>query len=206
MPRRRREPPEAVPGVSVPVPAPGALEIVQAFVNTAPSIGRAETLASPAALCRWFARRGLLAAGTEPSEPDLTLTLEVRAALRAVLAARDRGELDAGAATRLEQSAGELGCGLSFDDGGPDGFCPAGASAADSDPAGPGAGEALGVILANFVVARATVYWPHFRLCASAGCRQAFYDASRSRTGRWCTKRCGNRARAATYRRSREGR
>ncbi len=191
MPRSRREPPEGIPEISVPLPAPGALETVQAFVNTVPTAGRAEALASPAALGRWLARRGLLAAGTELSEADLQRALEVRAALRDLLAARDRGEVDAGAVTRLERAAGDPCCRVSFDDGGPAGF----------DPAGSGLGDALAVIFAAFVVARTTVYWPHFRLCASKGCRRAFYDGSRSRTGRWCTKRCGNRARAATYRR-----
>ncbi len=196
MPRSRREPPEGVPGISVPVLAPGALETVQAFVNTASTDVRADALASPAALGRWLARLGLLAAGAEISDQDLERTREVRAELRALLAAKNRSELDAEAVTRLQQAAGDPHCRLSYDDGGPAGF----------DPADPGLDGALGAILAAFVVARATVHWPHFRLCARGGCRRAFYDASRSRTGRWCTKRCGNRARGAAYRHSRKHR
>ncbi len=194
MPRFRRLPPEGIPGVSIPVAAPGQLEIVQAFVNTAPTDGQADALASPAALGRWLSRRGYLAAGAEVSANDLKRTREARAALRDLLAAKTRGELDAEAAARLEQAAGHAHCRPTCDDGGPVGFA----------PAGPDLDGALGVILAAFVVARGTVHWPHFRLCARQTCRRAFYDASRSRTGRWCTSRCGNRVRGAAYRRSKK--
>ncbi len=174
----------------MPYPAPGELETVQAFVNTASVDGQADSLANPAALGRWLSRRGLLPADVELSEHDRERALEVRWALRALLAAKIRGELDAEAAARLERAAGEARCRPIYDDGGPVGL-----SAAD-----PSLDSALGAVLAAFVVARATVYWPHFRLCALTGFRRAFYDAARSRTGKWCTKRCGNRMRMATYR------
>ncbi len=190
MPRSRFQPPGGTPGISVPYPAPGELETIQAFVNTAPIDGQADSLANPAALGRWLSRRGLLPAEVEISERDLKRALEVRGALRALLAAKTRGEPDAEAAARLEQAAGEARCRPRYDDGGPVGF---GAAEASLD-------SALGAVLAAFVVARATVYWPPFRLCDRKGCRRAFYDASRSRTGRWCTRRCGNRMRTATYR------
>ncbi len=196
MPRQRREPPEGIPGISVPLPAPGALEIVQAFVNTAPVDGRGEALSSPAALGRWLSNRGLLAAEVEISAEDLERTQEVRRALATLLAAKTRGELDPVAAERLAQAAGDAGCRPRIDDGGPAGF----------DRVCATFEEALGAILAAFVVARATADWPHFRLCARRGCRRAFYDASRSRTGRWCSRRCGNRARGEAYRRSRKRR
>ncbi len=196
MPRSRHEPPEGIPGISVPLPAPGALGTVQAFVNTAPVDGRGEALASPAALGRWLSSRGLLAAGVEISREDLERALEVRQALRALLAAKGRGELDAAAAERLVRAAGDARCRPHIDDGGPAGF----------DRVCASFGGALGAILGAFAVARATPDWPHFRLCARRGCRRAFYDGSRSRTGRWCCKRCGNRARGELYRRSRKRR
>ncbi len=180
----------------MPEPAPGALETVQAFVNTAPVDGRPDVLASPEALVRWLSRRGLLSAGTVLTEQDLSRTVDVRDTVRALLAAKTRGELDAEAAARLERVAGEARCRPTYDDGGPVGL-----GAADSSLDG-----GLGAILAAFALARATIYWPHFRLCARKGCRRAFYDGSRSRTGRWCTSRCGNRARSAAYRRSRKHR
>ncbi len=196
MARSRPEPPGGAPGISLPLPAPGELERVQAFVNTAPVDRGADALADPAALGRWLSRRGLLPAGTEISRQDLERTRAARDALRALLAAKDRGELDAEAAARLERAVGEARCRLRFDDGGPIGIEPASASV----------DGALVAILSAFATARATAHWPRFRLCGRAGCRRAFYDASRSRTGRWCTPRCGNRARGVAYRRARKHR
>ncbi len=78
----------------MPEPAPGALEQLQTFVNTAPVDGRADLLATPAALGRWLSGRGLLDAGVELSEQDLARVLEVRTAVRQLLAAKTRGEHD----------------------------------------------------------------------------------------------------------------
>ncbi len=196
MSRSRRQPPGGVPGVSVPETAPGALELFQAFVNTVSVDGRPDLLATPAALSRWLSRRGLLDAGIELSEQELARVLDVRAAVRQLFAAKTRGEHDGEASDRLEQAAGPACSRPRYDDGGPVALGPG-----DSDLDG-----ALGAILAAFVVGRATVYWPHFRLCARQSCRRAFYDGSRSRTGKWCTKRCGARVRMAAHRRSRKRR
>ncbi len=174
----------------MPEPAPAELELLQAFVNTAATDGHADSLATSAALGRWLSRRGLLDEGIEVPKRELTRFHDARAALRSLLAAKTRGELDAEAAARLEMAAGEARCDVTFDDGGPCGLGP-GDSSFDG---------ALSAILAAFLLARRSSYWPHFRLCGRKGCRQAFYDASRSRTGRWCTSRCGNRVRSATHR------
>jgi predicted RNA-binding Zn ribbon-like protein len=116
--------------------------------------------------------------------------------MRMLLAAKTRGAFDAEAAARLERAAGDARSRPTYDDGGPVALVP-------GDPTVDGA---VGALLAAFAVARATAEWPHFRLCARKGCRRAFYDGSRSRTGRWCTSRCGNRVRMATYRRSKKRR
>ncbi len=193
---RRREPPEGIAGVSAPETAPGRFEILQAFANTVPVDDRADTLATPAALGRWLSRRGLLPTGVEPSARDLKRFLEIRAALRALLAAKSRGEFDGEAAARLERAAGEARSRTTYDDGGPVAFGPGDATV----------DGAVGALLAVFALARATPEWPRFRLCARQGCRRAFYDGSRSKTGRWCSSRCGGKVRMAAYRRSRKGR
>lgn len=42
---------------------------------------------------------------------------------------------------------------------------------------------------------------PRLKRCAEPSCRRFFYDATRSRTRRWCDSRtCGNRARVRRYR------
>jgi predicted RNA-binding Zn ribbon-like protein len=42
---------------------------------------------------------------------------------------------------------------------------------------------------------------PRLKRCADKSCRRAFYDATRSRTRRWCDSgTCGNRARVRRHR------
>ncbi|WP_221891064.1 CGNR zinc finger domain-containing protein [Microbispora sp. KK1-11] len=43
--------------------------------------------------------------------------------------------------------------------------------------------------------------WARLKVCVNDDCQWAFYDNSRSRTGRWCSMRlCGNRAKQARWR------
>jgi hypothetical protein len=53
---------------------------------------------------------------------------------------------------------------------------------------------ALGSILADVVVAFSKGTWVRVKICAAEDCRWAYYDHSKSRTGRWCAmETCGNR-------------
>ncbi len=184
--KRRRQ-----PRTSEPKPAPGDLAAVQAFVNTV-TPERGDLLAGPRQLGGWMVRHGLLDAGVEPGEDDWRRALAVRAGLRASAHATTVGKpADAEAIDRLVRAAGAASSGLRYDDAGPAGF----ASAAT------GVGDALGMLLAAVAAARLAGQWELFKLCARKGCRRAFYDASQSRTGRWCNVRCGDRVRAAAYRR-----
>ena len=66
-------------------PAPGALEPVQAFINTHYDLERdhgAELLSTPGALGDWLARRGLLTDPTRLGDLDLRRALNARASLR----------------------------------------------------------------------------------------------------------------------------
>ena len=43
--------------------------------------------------------------------------------------------------------------------------------------------------------------WDRLKLCDMESCRYAFYDASRNRSGRWCSMAvCGNRAKTRAFR------
>jgi predicted RNA-binding Zn ribbon-like protein len=43
--------------------------------------------------------------------------------------------------------------------------------------------------------------WVRMKSCARPACRWAFYDASRNRSGVWCSMAtCGNREKGAKYR------
>ena len=188
-PKKRRRSPRT----SEPRPAPSDLAPVQAFVNTVIT-ERGDELESPEQLGGWLARHGLLEAGVEPGEEDWRRALAVRAGLRQLAFATTVGrEPDAEAVERLEKAVAGARPGLRFDAGGPAGF----ASAKG------GVDDALAALLAAVAAARLAGHWPLFKLCARDGCHRAFYDASQSRTGKWCTVRCGDRVRAAAYRRTR---
>jgi predicted RNA-binding Zn ribbon-like protein len=188
----RRTKHRRLPRTSEPRPAPGDLAPVQAFVNTVVP-ERGDELASPEQLGPWLARHGLLGPGVEPTEDDWRHALIVRDALREMTLATTLGrEPDAEAIARLERAVAGATSGLRFDAGGPAGF----------DSAKGSVDDALGTLLAAVAAARLAGHWALFKTCARDGCRRAFYDASQSRTGKWCTARCGDRVRSAAYRRA----
>jgi hypothetical protein len=62
---------------------------------------------------------------------------------------------------------------------------------------------ALGRILADVVVASSKGTWARMKISAAQDCRWAYYDHSKSRTGRWCAmETCGNRHKTRRYRRN----
>jgi predicted RNA-binding Zn ribbon-like protein len=43
--------------------------------------------------------------------------------------------------------------------------------------------------------------WNRLKVCSNDACQRAFYDASRNRSGRWCSMAtCGNRMKGRAYR------
>ena len=71
-------------------PAPGDLALVQAFINSHYDLEvehGAELLATPAALARWLARRGLIGARATAGQADLERALDAREGLRVLASA-----------------------------------------------------------------------------------------------------------------------
>lgn len=62
--------------------------------------------------------------------------------------------------------------------------------------------DALGTLLGFVHEAQSAGTWPRFKACASGECRAAFYDFSKGRLGKWCTKRCGDKIRARAFRKA----
>ena len=186
--RRRRKAPKP----SEPRPAPGDLALVQQFVNTASAGEVPDGLATPAALGRWLIARRLLDDGVELDDAQHRRGLEVRAGLRALIV--DGGGVAAAPAVqRLEPAVTPARFALRFDDAGR----PVGYRAASD-----GVDDALGALVAVAVASRLEGSWPQLKLCARGECGRAFFDMSQSGNGRWCVLQCGNRVRAAAYRRS----
>jgi predicted RNA-binding Zn ribbon-like protein len=174
--------------------APGPLALVQAFVNTVATEGdlRWEAFADADSLRSWLVLRGLLAAGDPVGEADLARAREAREALRALIAANNGREVDAGAVGVLNRAAERAKLGVRFGaDGG-----------AVLQLAAGGVDGAIGGVLAAVHAGMGEGTWGRLKVCANGGCAWAFYDRSRNRSSRWCSMTvCGNRTKTRAYRR-----
>jgi predicted RNA-binding Zn ribbon-like protein len=174
-------------------PAPGRLAFVQAFLNTFWDLDGdgSETWSTPGAYEAWLRARGF--GGAAASAGDLDRALALRDALRALC----RANHDDGAAPVA----------LATLDGIAHAVAPAAALAPSLrtgalDPAGDGPDAACALALGIVFAARADGTFARLKACPHAHCGWAFYDASRNRSGQWCSMRiCGNRTKGEAFRR-----
>jgi len=154
-----------------------------------------EGLRSPERLKAWLVGRGLLGEDEPVDEADRELAVRVRDALRSAAAAANSGIAD----------QGSYAAGLGFGD------LPlvvrlGEASKPELASAEGGVRGALGRILADAAVASHKGTWARLKICNAEDCRWAYYDHSKSRTGRWCAmETCGNRHKTRRYRKRRKG-
>jgi predicted RNA-binding Zn ribbon-like protein len=172
-------------------PAPGALRLVQEFLNSVDLEDGGDAFARPDGLAAWLAAHGLEAGPPAPGEAERRRAVALREALRAVVAAHGDGPADSGAAATLNRLAGASPLVVAFDAHGTPAL----------RPAAPGIDGALGVVLAAVSAAEADGTWPRLKTCARDPCRWVFYDRSRNRSSRWCAMSvCGTREKMAAYR------
>jgi predicted RNA-binding Zn ribbon-like protein len=140
----------------------------------------------------WFAAEGLAPDGLRATRADLSRAIELREALREVLAAHNVGETAPADASRiLDATARRARLRLHFEDGG-------GASLV---PDAAGVDGAFGRLLAIVHDAIAQGTWSRLKACRDHTCAWAFYDHTKNHSGAWCSmERCGNRAKARTHR------
>ncbi|MGH2756635.1 MAG: CGNR zinc finger domain-containing protein [Actinomycetota bacterium] len=172
--------------------APGRLEVVQDFVNTADLEGGTDDLAGPEDLRAWLAERDLIAPGIDLSPADLARAVEFREGLRDALEANHDGALDPRAIETINRTA--AGARLVVR------MAPDGSSSLVPDSAG--IEGALGRLLAIVYTAMTDGTWDRLKICKRDKCRWAFYDQSKNQSGSWCSMAvCGNKEKAAAYRR-----
>lgn len=177
--------------------APGELAVIQAFLNTRDIEASEEQLPDPAALRRFLAQHGLLGPRGRVTPTDHRRALELREALRALTAANNGVPLDKSALAVLDRSARRAGLIA--------GFGPTGAP--QETVTASGVDRAFGGLLAIVHRAMRNDTWPRLKACREHGCRWAFYDHSRNRSGTWCAMQiCGTRAKMRTYRARRAAR
>lgn len=171
--------------------APDHLAVVQAFVNTREAERGWEELKDTASLRWWLVGRGLLTADEPVEAADVGRAREVREALRALLAANNGTEMDAGTVRALDVAARRAGFTIRF----------AGDGSAALGPGAGGVDGALGRVLAAVYAGMEEGTWQRLKTCANDGCTWAFYDRSRNHSGRWCSMAiCGNRTKTRAYR------
>ncbi len=172
-------------------PAPGQLALVQAFLNTLDRQDRRDELDSLQTAQAWLEARRLVSPGTEYDDNDRRRLVEVRDALHGLVTANGGAELQRRAVTTLNEAARRvrLGVRLHPDDG------------YRLMAEGVGIDRPIGELLIAVTGAMAAGSWSRLKVCANDACQLAFYDASRNRSGRWCSMAtCGNRMKGRAYR------
>ena len=171
--------------------APGQLELVRSFVNSRDLEAGRDLLLTSDDLDVWADQNGLMPAGATGSE--LSRVLELREALRtSLLAHHDRTASSDSALKVINASMlwGAVRPSLSAD----------GLTWVSADA---GVSGLVGRLMTAVSSAVADRTWPRLKVCRNDTCRWAFYDHSRSRTGRWCSMQvCGNRAKQQKFQRS----
>ena len=175
-----------------PGPPPG-LALVQDFINTLHMDHelREDAIDDPRALERWLLDRKLLPGSRRVSEADVAHVAAVREALRELLAANEGKAVSLQALETLGRAARGAQLSLAFS---ADGHM-------QLRPAATGVDAALGELLALTAASMIDGSWQRLKACHDDGCRWAFYDRTKNRSGNWCSMRsCGNRAKARRYR------
>ena len=173
--------------------APGQLEVVRQFINTADLDPGKEELGDLAALASWLRKHGLIAARDRLAAGDLERALSVREGLRNLLETRASGALEADSPRALNELLSGTLLRVAFEPDGTPALAPAVRSPLDG---------ALAQLLAIVVRAAGDGSWSRLKVCADHGCLWAFYDQSRNRSRSWCSMAaCGNRAKGREYRR-----
>jgi predicted RNA-binding Zn ribbon-like protein len=173
-------------------PAPEPVRLIQRFLNSVDIESGDETLDGPAGVRRWLASVGLAGPRLRLSDADVARIVELREAIRDVLEGWTHGTPPAAAIRRFDLAAGGLPLRVRATADGIS-LVPSGAV---------GVAAALGGIVGVLAEAAADGTLDRLKVCANDVCRWAYWDASRNRSGRWCTMAvCGNRIKSRAFRR-----
>ncbi len=181
-----------------PKPAPGSLALVQDFVNTRNYFHGGDLLGTAEEATAGLAEHGLLEEGERVGEADRWRLVDFREGLRSLLLAHN-GVSGADVQT-LNDLISSAALRVRFGPDGRPGLEPA--------TGGGLVKRIFGRLLTEVVRAQAEGRWERLKACRNEGCRWAFYDASKNRSGSWCNMQvCGARHKMRAYReRKSEGR
>jgi predicted RNA-binding Zn ribbon-like protein len=172
-------------------PAPEPLRLVQRFLNSVDIEDGEEAFDGPSGVRQWLAAVGLPGSRSPLSDTDVARVVELREAIRDVLEGRTHGAPSELALRQFDRAARQLPLRVRASADGI-GLAP-GRSA--------GLAAALGRILGVLAQAAADGTLDRLKVCSNDVCRWAYFDASRNRSGRWCTMAiCGNRIKSRAFR------
>lgn len=166
-------------------------DLIVDFVNSLELRPYVEQLDSPAGLDAWFAEHGIAEPGFVASQTDLDEAIELREAIRTLLAAQNDvpGDVDAAAAV-LDRLARRADLAVRFT-----------AAGLHIEPCSDACAGALGRILAEVASAMADGTWARLKACRAEDCLWAFVDTAKNQSRAWCSMRsCGNRHKVRAYR------
>jgi predicted RNA-binding Zn ribbon-like protein len=180
-------------------PAPGRLRLVQRFVNTNDLETGPDLLPDAIALGAWLREAGILEPDAEVGPADHRRAIELREAIRDLVAAHAGLPHDPIAQEIVNEAARRARLRPVLDD----------PLTGRLEPETTGVDGALGHIVSAIHAAIAEGTWPRLKACERDVCRWAFYDRSKNRSSHWCaTSVCGQREknrRAYRRRRARAG-
>lgn len=155
--------------------APGRLQLVQEFLNTAPMIVQQEQLVTEADLDVWLDEHGLSGARSSVSAADLVYTQAIRSALRELVDTNRGGVISTGSRSELTRASAAAHLGFDFDDrahlvlrGGANGLQ-----------------GVIGTMLAIVHEAMLSGEWARFKTCVNCG--WSFFDTSDDSDDLWCS-------------------
>jgi predicted RNA-binding Zn ribbon-like protein len=181
-------------------PAPGTLSLVQDFVNTKNHFRGGDLLGNAEETTTRMVECGLLKEGERVGEAERQRLVALREGLRELLVAHNGGvargvEREVDTRVLLNDCVASVALRVRF---GPEGR-PELEPVAD-DEGDPG-DRIMARLLAEVVRAEAEGKWGRLKACRNEGCRWAFYDASKNRSGSWCDMEiCGARHKMRVYR------
>jgi len=174
-------------------PAPGALALVQDFVNTRNYLQGGDLLGSVEEANRRLVERGLLEESESVGEAGRRRLVDFREALRVLLLAHNDAAEPGPGVEDLNGFAGSTALRVRFGSSGR----PTLRSVVGDGPAE----RVMARLLAEAFRAEAEGRWGRLKACRAPGCRWAFYDASKNGMGRWCNMQvCGARHKMRRYR------
>ena len=170
---------------------PSEVLVILDLLNTLDLEDGSEKLTSPAALEAWLSDRDLIGPSDRLGSADLARVVELREALRDLLAARGGEGPDPAVLEALNRACRSVRLVVSFNLSG-------------RPSLGPESGGIEGVLarlLAILHRSEAEGSLDRLKVCAEDSCRWAFYDQSRNRSRSWCSMAvCGNRNKARAFR------